>query len=290
LGFSINTSITSLAAFVLGSTGFIIAGHYLGIESAGIYKFATENAMFITFNIAWTVSNVTVSAFALMQDDNNRLYSAFGQVYDILLAVTMPLHILLFVEADLVFAVAFPDKWLPAVPLFRVLLLNALFRSLVGPVIQFFYAVNRPQVNLWLTLAQMVVMLPCMLYGCRYYGLEGLAWGTTAPFVLVSIVTLMLMPHLNRWDSLHYIRRSFSWLIGASTMAAVAICLNRFGAACGLPGAATLMLSSGLGALTYPVFARLLNPTRFDSVASALLPKDFWNRLRGLLSFRRSAA
>ena len=270
--FSKNVVVVSLATFTLSHAGFIIAGHFLGADQAGIYKFAMMNAMFITFNFGWLVANVATSGFALAKGNDERLRQGFGRVYDSLLASAIPLHVLLFVQAGLVFQSVFPEKWVPALHLFRILLICGAVRTMTGPITQFYYAVNRSHVNVWLTAVQVSLLLPAMYFGCVYEGLDGLAIGTVVVSSTLGIAMYAITPYINRWESMHYVRRSLPWLTGSAVLAATAYFSSRFFSGIGMWPRANLVLSSSLALLLYPVVVVLLSRERFESVVKDIVP------------------
>lgn len=286
--FSKNVIFVSLATFVLSNAGFVFAGHFLGTEKAGIYKFAMQYAMFVLFNFAWLVSSVTVSGFALAQGDNERLRNAFGRVYDTLLATTLPLHALLFVQADLVFQVVFPDKWLPAIPIFRILLVCAALRAVTSILPQFYYAINRPYINSRFTGLYLLWSVPAMYIGCKYFGLHGLTWATTITFSTAAIAFLFITPWLNRWASLQFIRRSVPCVLSSALLALVTHSCAALLYMAEAPLLLNFFVSSTAGSLVYPVCLRLVAPSQVRALIENTLPRSVSGKVLRLFNLTGS--
>ncbi len=279
--FSKNVLLVTIGAFALNGAGFMLAGRLLGTEPAGVYKFSIELAMFVTFNFAWMVSNVVVSGFALAQDDSERLRRAFGRVYDVLFAVTLPLHVLLFVQADLVFTALFPDKWLGAIPILRILLLCGVMRSLGAPITQYYYATNRSHVNVWFMLVQVVTLLPAMYFGCVLYGMGGLAFATSTVFSAVVAGMFFLIPRLNGWEPLGYVKRSAPWLVASIVLAGVAYGVAHLLASVECPTLLNLLFSSLTGVLAYPLAVFLCARNHFNQLVEEIVPERIRNVYAG---------
>jgi O-antigen/teichoic acid export membrane protein len=281
--YSKNVVSASLLLLVLNNAGFIIAGHLLSTGEAGEYKVAMENAMFVVFNFAWLVGNVTLSGFALRQGQDERLRAAFTRVYEVLTATTLPFHVLLFVLADVLFSGVIDPKWAPAMPLFRILLVYATVRAVIAHVAPFYNAINRTDVILKYYACVTVLCVPAMYLGCLYHGLTGLAWASSVLQALGAVTILGLTPRILSWSSLGYVRRTVPFV-----MASVAVALAAKGAAAalsnfGLPAAIVFFAASAVGGLCYPSVLYLVDRPRFQQILTDLMPDRIRTKYFGFL-------
>lgn len=285
-GFARGIVLVMLLGIVMNNIGFVYAGRLLPTEEAGIYKFAYEYAMFIVVNFAWTVANVSLSGFAAQQDAPEKLRVSFGRMYDMLLALTLPLHVLLFVHSDLLFASIFPVKWAPALPIFRVLLVLAVVRAIMSHATQFYYAVRRARVNVVFVAVQTALAVPIFYVACRYYGLRGLAWSTAVLYGISAVALLAVAPGLNGWPPLGYLRRTAPVALACAAMAAGTLPLDLLLRRAEVPPLAVFALVSVVGGLAYLFVLGYGAPARFRQLCDDLLPPRLSGKIVRIFSGR----
>jgi PST family polysaccharide transporter len=264
----------SLFLVVLSNAGFLVAGRVLqdGGVSAGLYKMAMDNGMLVVINFAWLVGNVTMSGFALHQDDPQKLRRAFGQVLEVLAAVTLPVHCVLLVMAPAIFDTVFPDRWEPARPLFQVLLLYAMVRALVAHVAPFYNATKRARTSFVYYGAVTFIAVPIMYWACIQHGMTGLAWATVATQGAGGIVLLALTPHFMKWDSLGYMRLLAPYAVGSAVAAGLAYGVNAAGTALEWHPAIICAAGLSLGLGAYPVVLYLIARKRLATLCQQAMP------------------
>jgi O-antigen/teichoic acid export membrane protein len=99
---------------------FVVAKVYTPVE-LGFYSRANalKQIPVETFSVA--LSKVTFPLFSKLQDDVSRLRSAYSKITQQVNYVTAPVFIFLIALAEPLFRFLFTEKWLPAVPYFRLL-------------------------------------------------------------------------------------------------------------------------------------------------------------------------
>lgn len=183
--------------YVVKYSDNLLIGRTLGAALLGYYAFAY--ALFLTpiVEIALTVNRVTLSAFSRLQDDSGRLRQGFLMTTVYVAFFAGPALVgLSLVSSDLV-AVVFSAKWLPAVPVLRILLVGALFQSQSVIFNSAFTAVGRVDLFLRWTIVSAVVYVPAFVIGLRW-GIIGVAAGyTVVTIVLVPVQLLLVQRILN---------------------------------------------------------------------------------------------
>lgn len=249
----------TLLGLLLHNAGYIIAGHVTDTHWAGLYNVAATNAMFVVINYACLIGNVSLSGFAVKQGEPETLRYAFGRVFEILAATTLPVHLLGIALAPLIFAALLPATYLPSIAAFQVLLGFAAVRALAGHVAPFFNAIDRSDINLKFYVASTPLCLAVMYGACRYAKTSGgddaailaLAWATALSQGVSVLAWLALVPRTLAWKRAGLIPALAPYGVSAAVAVAVAK-----GASLGLdalhaPALLNLAACTALGGFVY---------------------------------------
>jgi O-antigen/teichoic acid export membrane protein len=195
----------------------------LGKDAAGLFNVASVYSAIILINYAWLIGNVSLSGFAAKQDDPDALRSGFLRVYELLVATTLPIHVLGFVLAPLLFAVFMPGQYGPALVSFQSLLAFSAVRSLAAHVAPFYNAINKAYINLYFFLFSTPVCVAAMYFACAHglaqggtqQGLDALAIATAVTQSAVCIASLFVVRFVLSRRDLGLVRRALPYAISA---------------------------------------------------------------------------
>ncbi|HRI87540.1 MAG TPA: lipopolysaccharide biosynthesis protein [Candidatus Hydrogenedentes bacterium] len=292
LHYSKNLVGASLLSLVLSNAGFVIAGHLLGKDAAGLYNVATTYSMIVLINYAWLIGNVSLSGFAAKQGDAEALRDGFVRIYELLAATTLPVHVLGIVLAPLLFDVFLPERYAAAERGFQLLLAYSAVRSLAAHVAPFYNAINRAYVNFFYLLFATPVCIVVMYFACKHYlsqggvyaGLDALAWATLLTQGTSVFCLLAVMKWVMGWRGVGLVRRVMPFLVAAflASVAAVGVMVAHQYFATGLPvriaGFLALCIATALGAGVYVVTLYFLARRQFAVVLRDAIPGKFRNR------------
>lgn len=113
--------ISSILDTVFGNIYLVIIGKFFPLSSVGYYQTASKVVTTPSSTISNALNSVAFPAFSSIQDDNKRLKEGYKKIIQQLLFWVCPLFILAGVLAVPFFRFVFTEKWLPAVPYFRIL-------------------------------------------------------------------------------------------------------------------------------------------------------------------------
>ena len=255
----------SLLSLVLSNAGFVIAGHLLGKDAAGLFNVAASYSMIVLVNYAWLIGNVSLSGFAAKQGDNEALRHGFVRLYELLLATTLPVHAIGIVLAPLLFAVFMPESYAPALQCFQLLLAFSAVRSMAAHVAPFYNAANKAYVNLYFFLVSTPVCVAIMYYACERglaaggpkAGLDALAWATAVTQSISVLAVLAVARRVLGWRDVGLVWRAVPYVFASAIGAAVAYGVSAAGgeASFGLParvaGFAVLVAATASGMTVY---------------------------------------
>lgn len=127
----------------------------------------------VVFN---TVNRVLFPMLSQVQDDADRLKKLYGQIIKLVTFLVTPLLMLLYLVAEPLFVFLLTDKWLPAVPYFKILILAGMIAPLQPYLLNICKVKGRSDLVLKLSVVEYVFIALGML-AMIPFGMQGLLWG-----------------------------------------------------------------------------------------------------------------
>lgn len=155
----------------------------LGISALAYYQMAFMVSNLPTTEISHVIANVTFPAYSKLQNDVERLRSAYLRVLQLTALVSLPLTGLIYSLSKELTSVVLGSKWLPIAPLIQILSLSGLLRAIAattGPVLQ---GAGAPKLDTTWQVIRLFVLAVTIFPMTKYGGLEG-----TATAVLLSLL------------------------------------------------------------------------------------------------------
>jgi lipopolysaccharide exporter len=173
---------TNIVVFLAVNGDDALLGRMLGTTALGLYQVAFRFANLATTEVTRVVSQVTLPAYSKLQDNLERLRSAFLKTLEFTVFTATPVAVgVLFLGPD--FARIFlGEKWTPMVIGLQILAVSGLIRSIVATGGPLFNAVARPHLNFWMNLVRVSMMAVMVFPLTKHWGLAG-----TSVAVLIGI-------------------------------------------------------------------------------------------------------
>jgi PST family polysaccharide transporter len=230
----------------------LVIGKVTGPVALGFYSMAEELALLPGSKISSVVNMVSSPMMAELQANVDAMRAAFYRAVRLTAAIALPTSAGMALVAEEMVAVLLGPKWLPAVPLLRLLCVYAAVRAidvLLPPVL---FARHREGFLVWYCLALLIVVPFAAVLGGLWSGAAGVIVFSTP--VYCAVMAIMAK------EALAEMRGSYAelwfeiwpFLFATLTMAAVVLLVREF-ALLGRAGPAWfgLMLLSGIGAIVY---------------------------------------
>lgn len=99
----------------------ILIGKYYSPTQLGFYSRADSMSQFPVSNLAAAMNKVTYPLFASISDDNTRLKMVYKRILKQVVFWNAPMLVVLIIVAEPLFRFLLTERWLPAVPYFRIL-------------------------------------------------------------------------------------------------------------------------------------------------------------------------
>lgn len=177
-------------------TDDVAVGRLLNVSSLGIYQYSYNLSTLPLKSVAQQLGRVTFPVYVKLAEDKQRVKRAFVKTFWLTLAVVVPFGILLFFLSDPAVRIILGDKWLPAIPVLRVLALFGVVRALTNLFNPLFLAFKKQEYVTITTLVSIVVLgilivpmtLSFGLVGAGASALIGSAFGLPTSFFLFNKV------------------------------------------------------------------------------------------------------
>ena len=188
LRFGITVGLGLMAGMLLTQLDNFLIGTFVGLTMLGFYDRAYRTAQWPSTLLNAAVGRAAFYTYARLQNDPARLHKSVTMVLWIISGLALPLALSVFVTAPDLLRLLYGDRWLPAAPFLRVLVLVSVVRPLWENAGTLFVAVGKPHLTLRLTLMQAAVLAAAGLPLTLVFG----AGGTVAAVALAFLIGVIL--------------------------------------------------------------------------------------------------
>lgn len=137
-----------------------------------------------------SMSKVLFPSFSKVQGDRERLDMMLTKVSKLAVSVITLVVGLMFLAAEDLFLILLNEKWLPAVPLFRLMVLAGIWFPLNSISVNYIKAIGESKLFLKLGIVKKSAMLPCFVIA-YYYGIEAYLLSVIVVATLSYVINLM---------------------------------------------------------------------------------------------------
>ncbi|MBM4401629.1 MAG: lipopolysaccharide biosynthesis protein [Candidatus Cloacimonetes bacterium] len=174
--FGLPIFLSSLASVFLFQFDNFLIGTFVGAVFLGYYSKAFQFATLPTQLITQVISRVAFPVYAKCQDDREKLAKAFTIFLKGIWRLSLPMAVGLFVLASDIIKLLIGEKWLPAVPLLRILAGYSLARILLdgtGPL--FSGGLGKPKIRTKIAIIQAILLVFFASIGVYFWRGTGVA-------------------------------------------------------------------------------------------------------------------
>ncbi|MBI4228119.1 MAG: lipopolysaccharide biosynthesis protein, partial [Deltaproteobacteria bacterium] len=163
-----------MSYLVMQGDNFFV-GKVLGATALGFYAMAFRICNLPVSEMYTMISKVLFPAYSKLQDDIPKLREAYNKTMQVIFFVSFPMTSMIVVLSHEFTAIFLGEKWLPIVPLIKVLSLYAFLRALAVFTGSLFQAVGRAEIDTKLLAYRLLIMM-CLMYPfAQYWGIVGVA-------------------------------------------------------------------------------------------------------------------
>jgi len=186
LGYSVNCTGISVLNSGINNVDNLLVGKFLGTIKLGFYNLAFNTVSHPQTKLASQISIVTFPAFSIIQNNKERILSAYEKTLRAIMLVTVPPLAILFTSAKEFISVFYGNKWLESVFLIQIMCFYGLLRAIASASGSVFLSKGRAALYLKINILKLAIFLVALLYGLRY-GIIGVAFAVLA----YSVITFL---------------------------------------------------------------------------------------------------
>ncbi|AXF07000.1 PST family polysaccharide export protein [Paraburkholderia graminis] len=180
VGFSRWIWASSVINLLLNQFDKVVVGKLLGPTQLGGYQMSSRLAQMLLADAAIAMSQYLFPTFAAHHRRNAQAASRLIRIYLLVAAVGLAAFVeLLRLIAEPMFSLILGAAWLPAVPLFRILVINMAIGALIAVLVSYLRAVGDAKATVHASAIQVVVLLVSAPLAVRWWGVTGIAWSMT---------------------------------------------------------------------------------------------------------------
>jgi O-antigen/teichoic acid export membrane protein len=178
----------SLMAFIITNVDDALVGKLLGLNMLGFYVMAFSISSIPVSSLSAVLSQIFFPAYVKIQNDSKRIAEAFGQTFETVMLILLPLTSLMITLAPNFTAVFLGEKWLFMVPALQVLCFFGLFRCISGLFYPLHLAMNRPDIQTKIKSLDLVTFLILIYPLTLNWGILG----TSCAMALVYLINMVM--------------------------------------------------------------------------------------------------
>jgi O-antigen/teichoic acid export membrane protein len=126
-GFGFKLALSGVLNSIYSNIYNLVIGKYFSAQQLGYYTRSYTLAQIPVYNLQEVLDRVTYPLLSKIQDDDEKLKSTYKQIIQSVLLLILPILILGIILAEPLFSFFLTDKWLPAVPYFRLICVAGIF-------------------------------------------------------------------------------------------------------------------------------------------------------------------
>ena len=170
----------------------LIISLFFGLSLRGIYDAAHNFAQMPSGAISAVILRITLAVYARYQNNRDQLSAAYRRTSRLILRTTVPMSLVLALEANRWIHV-FKSDWAPAAPLLQWLIIYSLCRPLLDDAHALLYSVGSPKSIARFASAQALILLILAPLLAHHMEATGIAISMNAIAVIGLIFALVLV-------------------------------------------------------------------------------------------------
>jgi O-antigen/teichoic acid export membrane protein len=174
-GFGKHVFVAGVLIFLITQGDDALVGKVLGMGALGFYVLAYNLSNMPATSITHVISSVSFPAYSKLQDDYDRLGSAYVKILRFTALLSIPLAGFIFILGPDFVKFVYGQEWTPMIPALLIMCFLGLFRSLVATIAPVFMAIGKPYISNKIIFGQLVVLVVSIYPLTKLYGIAGAA-------------------------------------------------------------------------------------------------------------------
>lgn len=177
--------------------GTLVIGRTLSKEAVGLFALAVLITDTVRINLMTVLNRVTFVYYSEAKDDSTRLRAQYSDTVRWNCLIIFPAMTILALFAPTILTALLGSQWANMGDALRWLAVSVMIHAAGGTSSTLYKAIGRPGLDLSLFVATtLFVMVPSVLLGAHFGGIEGVAIGTAFSKLVVIIIRQVLLDRL----------------------------------------------------------------------------------------------
>jgi len=184
---------SGILVFLITQGDDIFVGKMMGITALGLYQMAYLISNLSATEITHVISQVTFPAYSKLQDDLPKMREAYKKVLQITTFLSFPLSGLIVSLCHDFTQIFLGNKWIPMVPILKVMALAGLARSMAATTGPLFHGIGKPGIDTIWQLGRLVILLIFIYPFTVKWGLTGTAIAVFLSYLASTLKIFMVI-------------------------------------------------------------------------------------------------
>jgi O-antigen/teichoic acid export membrane protein len=186
LKFGGHLTISNFVGYLSRNLDSILIGRFIGAAPLGIYSRAYTLLMQPLTQIRAPLTTQSLPVLSSLKNDPIRYQSYFSKLLDISISLAMPVSVYCFLESEFLIRILLGQKWMDAVPVFKILAIAGIFVATSGAPGMVMLSHGFSKRYLRLTIIISLIVSASFIIGLPF-GIKGVAVGYTIANFLIMI-------------------------------------------------------------------------------------------------------
>lgn len=188
LHYGILTGVATFLSNMVTQTDNFVVGTRNGVTELGYYDRGYRTAQWPNLLLNTLVLRSALFTYAQLRDDAARLRKSVSMVIWLIVSMGAPIALALAIAAPDLVRLLYGDKWLPAVPILRLLVIAAMLRPIWDNTFALFIGTGQPRRAIWIGALQLAIILVLGWLLSGWYGPLGVGAAVITAYVVGLIV------------------------------------------------------------------------------------------------------
>jgi O-antigen/teichoic acid export membrane protein len=203
----------------------LIVGHVLGAAALGVYTLSVRLAAMPVSLIGNVLGRGVFAALARLQEDKAAFQRVWLENVQRVALLSIPATIGIVIVAEPLVLALLGEKWRAAIVPLQILALNGIVRTFSTTSGEVFQALRRPQYRVVVEVVHLILLVPALMIGARWQGIEGAAAAVVLVNALVGVPVVFVIVRLLGVTAgqlgAAILRPAVGWVLMAITLLAV---------------------------------------------------------------------
>ena len=242
--------------FLIHQCDIFSVGKIVGIYALGLYQMAYLLSNVPVSEITEVSSQVTLPAYAKLQDDSRKLSDAFIEILGLTSLVTLPMAAGIFVLAPDIIYLILGEKWMPMLAAMQILVVASAIYSVTATVNPILYGTKRPKLEAYIYGVQLITLVIILYPLTMHWGIIGTASAVLFSTLLSGVIAVVIVIKVTKCSYMAFGKTVMMPLVSSLFMACVISALKLIGGSVGWIGLLSLICA---GLISYSVLVVLFN-------------------------------